>query len=70
MGSFALAYRRRSRWLVSFAVLVLIALGGAACKSLPKGPSGATPPGNYTLFITATANGQSATVQQAIQVLP
>ena len=70
MGSFALAYRRRSRWLVSFAVLVLIALGGAACNSLPKGPSGATPPGAYTLFITATANGQSATVQQPIQVLP
>jgi len=63
------AYRHRSRWALSFAVLMLVALGSAACNSLPKGPNGATPPGNYTLFITATANGQSAQVQVPILVV-
>ena len=69
LASVTWAYRRRSRWAVSFAVLMLMGLGSAACNSLPKGPNGATPPGNYTLFITATANGQSAQVQVPILVV-
>ncbi|MGA7626183.1 MAG: hypothetical protein WB630_16960 [Candidatus Acidiferrales bacterium] len=65
LSSIAWAYRRRS---LSFAILLLIVLGNAACKNLPKGADGATPPGLYTLHVTATANGQSVTVQQSIRV--
>ena len=52
-------YRRNPRWAVSFALFVLIALGGVACNSLPRNPNGVTQPGNYQLFITATFNGQT-----------
>jgi len=52
-------YRRNQRWAVSFALFVLIALGGVACNSLPRNPNGVTLPGNYQLFITATFNGQT-----------
>jgi Bacterial Ig-like domain (group 2)/Abnormal spindle-like microcephaly-assoc'd, ASPM-SPD-2-Hydin len=52
-------YRRNPRWVVSFALFVLIALGGMACNSLPRNPNGVTLPGNYQLFITATFNGQT-----------
>ncbi|MGA8220644.1 MAG: hypothetical protein WB780_03250, partial [Candidatus Acidiferrales bacterium] len=69
LGSLTWAYRRRSRWALSFAVLMLVALGSAACNSLPKGPNGATPPGPYTVTIMATANGQSATVNVPILVV-
>ncbi|MGH9711792.1 MAG: InlB B-repeat-containing protein [Candidatus Acidiferrales bacterium] len=68
LGSITWAYRRRSRWALSFAVLMLIALGNAACGGVPAGPSGRTPAGNYTLFITATAGGASQTVPVPIQV--
>jgi predicted RNA methylase len=54
-------YRRNPRWAVSFALFVVIALGGMACNSLPRNPNGATQPGNYQLFITATFNGQTVT---------
>ncbi len=52
-------YRRNPRWAVSFALFVLIALGGVACNSLPRNPNGVTLPGSYKLFITATFNGQT-----------
>jgi predicted RNA methylase len=54
-------YRRNPRWAVSFALFVVIALGGVACNSLPRNPNGVTVPGNYQLFITATFNGQTVT---------
>ena len=57
LGTFTLTYRKSPRWALSFALLALFALGGVACNSLPKGPNGATPPGNYTITITATVNG-------------
>lgn len=52
-------FRRNPRWALSFAVLILIALGGVACNSLPRGADGPTPAGNYTLTISATVNGQT-----------
>ncbi len=61
MGSVVWMYKRNPRWALSFAVLMLIALGGAACSSLPKGPNGVTPPGNYTVTFSATANGTTST---------
>jgi uncharacterized repeat protein (TIGR01451 family) len=68
LGSITWAYRTRSRWALSFAVLMLIALGSAACSSVPNGPSGRTPAGDYVLSITATAGGASQTVQVPIHV--
>ncbi len=61
LGGTAWVYRRNPRWAVSFALFVLIALGGVACNSLPRNPNGVTLPGNYQLFITATFNGQTVT---------
>jgi hypothetical protein len=57
LGGVLWMWRRSPRWAVSFAVLVLIAIGGASCASPPKGPNGATQPGNYTVTFTATVNG-------------
>ncbi|MGA8221160.1 MAG: kelch repeat-containing protein [Candidatus Acidiferrales bacterium] len=69
LGSLTWSYRRRPRWALTFAVLMLVALGSAACNSLPKGPNGATPPGPYSVTIMATANGQTATVNVPILVV-
>jgi nidogen-like/uncharacterized protein DUF11/Big-like domain-containing protein/List-Bact-rpt repeat protein len=69
LGSIAWAYRTRPQWALSFAMLMLIALGGVACSGPASGPAGRTPAGNYTLNITATtAGGSSQTVQVPIQV--
>jgi hypothetical protein len=57
LGGVFWMWRRSPRWAVSFAVLVLTAIGGASCASPPKGPNGATQPGNYTVTFTATVNG-------------
>jgi uncharacterized repeat protein (TIGR01451 family) len=57
LGGVLWMWRRGPRWAVSFAVLVLMALGGASCASPPKGPNGATQPGNYTVTFSATVNG-------------
>ena len=57
LGSVVWMWRRSPRWAVSFAVLVLMAIGGASCASPPKGPNGATQPGNYTVTFSATVNG-------------
>ena len=57
LGGVLWMWRRSPRWAVSFAVLVLMAIGGASCASPPKGPNGATQPGNYTVTFTATVNG-------------
>jgi hypothetical protein len=57
LGGTAWMWRRNRRWVVSFAILVLMAVGGASCASPPKGPNGATQPGNYTVTFSATVNG-------------
>ena len=57
LGGVLWMWRRSPRWAVSFAVLVLMAIGGASCASPPKGPNGATQPGNYTVTFSATVNG-------------
>jgi hypothetical protein len=54
-------FRRRRRVAVTFATLLLVALGSAACNSLPQGPNGATPAGTYNLTLTTTLNGQTQT---------
>ncbi len=64
--------KSQPRWAVSFAVLILAAVGLSACGSLPKSPGGqATPPGNYALIVTATApNGASSSVHLTLNVQP
>ena len=57
LGSVLWMWKRSPRWAVSSAILVLMAIGGASCASPPKGPNGATQPGNYTVTFTATVNG-------------
>ena len=60
-------------WGLAFAcLLVMTAVGISACASLPKSPGGqATPPGNYSLMVTATApNGSTSTVNLTLTVLP
>jgi ABC-type glycerol-3-phosphate transport system substrate-binding protein len=62
LGGIAWAMQRNRRVALTFAVLMLVALGTAACGSLAKGPSGATPPGTYSLTLTTTFNGQTQTL--------
>jgi len=51
-------FRRNRRVALTFATLLLVALGSAACSnSLPAGPNGATPAGTYTLSLTTSLNG-------------
>ncbi len=57
LGGTLWTWRRSPRWAMSFAILVLMAIGGASCASPPKGPNGATQPGNYTVTFSATVNG-------------
>jgi hypothetical protein len=61
-GGAVWTYRRNRRVALTFATLLLVALGSAACNSLPSGPNGATPAGTYTLSLTTTLNGQTTTL--------
>lgn len=62
LGGLAWAMQRNRRVALTFATLMLVALGTAACGGLAKGPNGATPPGTYTLTLTTTFNGQTQTL--------
>ncbi len=62
LGGLAWAMQRNRRLALTFAVLMLVAMGTAACGSLAKGPNGATPPGTYSLTLTTTINGQTQTM--------
>jgi len=57
------AQRRRLRLALAPAILAAVLIANAACGNLPKSPTGAaTPPGTYTLNITATLNNSSFTL--------
>jgi hypothetical protein len=62
LGGAVWAFRRNRRVALTFATLLLVALGSAACNSLPSGPNGATPAGTYSLSLTTTLNGQTQTL--------
>ncbi len=57
-----LARSNRRRWAPALAAVVFLTVGIAGCKSLAKGPNGATPAGTYTLTLTGTLNGQSQSI--------
>jgi trimeric autotransporter adhesin len=61
-GGLIWTFRRNRRVALTFATLLLVALGSAACNSLPSGPNGATPAGTYSLSLTTTLNGQTQTL--------
>jgi uncharacterized repeat protein (TIGR01451 family) len=62
-------FRRKRRVALTFATLLLVALGSAACNSLPSGPNGATPAGTYTLSLTTTLNGQTQTLNNFLTLV-
>jgi hypothetical protein len=57
LGGLVWTLRRNRRAALTFATLLLVAVGSAACNSLPSGPNGATPAGTYQLSLTTTLNG-------------
>jgi Abnormal spindle-like microcephaly-assoc'd, ASPM-SPD-2-Hydin len=63
-------FRGNRRVALTFATLLLVALGSAACSnSLPQGPNGATPAGTYTLSLTTTLNGQTQTLNNFLTLV-
>ncbi|MGB0035942.1 MAG: Ig-like domain-containing protein, partial [Candidatus Acidiferrales bacterium] len=69
VGGICFTLRRRPRWAVSFALVVIMVIGASSCGSPPAGPSGRTPAGNYTVTLTVTINGQSASLPIPITVV-
>jgi hypothetical protein len=67
LAAMAWVYRRRPRWALSFALLMLIAIGGAACGGDP-GANGPTPPGTYPVTLTATSGQQVQTLNLTLIV--
>ena len=68
-GGAVWTFRRNRRVALTFATLLLVALGSAACNSLPKGPNGATPAGTYSLSLTTTLNGQTQTLNSFLTLV-
>jgi hypothetical protein len=70
LGFAAWTSRKNRRVALTFATLLLVALGSAACGGgLAKGPNGATPPGTYTLTLTTTFNGQTQTLPNYLTLI-
>ena len=63
-------FRGNRRVALTFATLLLVTLGSAACSnSLPQGPNGATPAGTYSLSLTTTFNGQTQTLPNFLTLI-
>jgi Bacterial Ig-like domain (group 2)/Divergent InlB B-repeat domain len=69
LGGAMWTFRRNRRVALTFATLLLVALGSAACNSLPSGPNGATPAGTYSLSLTTTLNGQTQTLSNFLTLV-
>jgi trimeric autotransporter adhesin len=70
LGGAVWTCRRNQRVALTFATLLLAALGSAACNSLPQGPNGATPAGTYSLSLTTTLNnGQTQTLNNFLTLV-
>jgi hypothetical protein len=68
-GGMIWALQRNRQLALTFAMIMLMALGSAACASLPKGPAGVTPAGTYTLTLTATVNGKTQTLPNFLTLI-
>ena len=63
LGGAAWAFKPYRRMALTFAMLMLIAVGAGSCASLAKSPTGqATPAGTYFISLTTTLNGQTQTL--------
>jgi len=62
LASMSLTKKRTLRLAMPLAALLLTGIFTSSCGSPPKGPAGATPPGTYTLNITATVGHASSSV--------
>ena len=69
LGGAVWVFRGKRRVALTFATLLMVALGSAACNSLPQGPNGATPPGTYNLSLTTTFNGQTQTLPNFLTLI-
>ena len=69
LGGLVWTFRRNRRVALTFAALLLVAVGSAACNSLPTGPNGATPAGTYSLSLTTTLNGQTQTLNNFLTLV-
>jgi hypothetical protein len=65
---FAFSHGNRKRLAGAAVIAVLLVTTAVGCKSVPKGPSGATPPGTYTITITATLGGVSQNLNMTLIV--
>jgi sugar lactone lactonase YvrE len=65
---FAMSRGGRRRLAGGAMIAILLATTAVGCKSVPKGPSGATPPGTYTITITATLGGVSQSLNLTLVV--
>jgi large repetitive protein len=65
---FAFSHGNRKRLAGAAVIAVLLVTTAVGCKSVPKGPSGATPPGTYTITITATLGGVSQSLNMTLIV--
>jgi hypothetical protein len=57
LASVTWMYRRRPRWVLTFAALVIATYSVVGCGSTPAGPAGRTPAGNYQLSLSFKVNG-------------
>jgi uncharacterized repeat protein (TIGR01451 family) len=62
LGGIGWTFRRDRRMALTFAMVMLMILGAAACGGLPQGPNGATPAGTYFISLSTTLNGQTQTL--------
>lgn len=62
LGGIGWTFKRDRRVAVAFAMVMMITIGLGACASLPKGPSGVTPAGTYTISLSSTLNGHTQTL--------
>jgi hypothetical protein len=61
-GGIAWTFKRDRRVALTFAMLMLMMIGAAACGGLPKGANGPTPAGTYFISLSSTLNGQTQTL--------
>ncbi len=69
LGGAVWTFQRKPRIAAAFALLVVVLIGSAACSSVAKGPNGATPPGTYTLTLSATTNGQTVSLPAFLKLV-
>jgi hypothetical protein len=62
LGGIGWTFQRDRRAALTFATLMLIALGAGSCASLPKSANGVTPAGTYFISLSTTLNGQTQTL--------